>query len=315
MEGVAEDIDGRQPAVDAVRAFDRIYTRRFGLLGEGPEGSAMSLTEVRLLYELVHGEGRTVGVLARALDVDPGHVSRTIRRLEAAGLVRRATSTTDGRQSLLAPTSKGRRTLAPIERRTRERIGALLDAVPIDRRATLLSSMERIRSVLQPAEPANALSWLIRDPRPGDIGWTVHRQAALYAEACGWNREFEGLLAGIASRFIERFDAEREHCWSAKRDDAIVGAVFVVRKSARVAQLRMLYVEPSARGMGIGTRLVDECIAFARDRGYRSMVLWTNDVLVAARRICRAAGFGLVRSEKHRSFGKELVGQYWSRDL
>ena len=224
-------------------------------------------------------------------------------------------SATDGRQNLLALTGQGKRVFAPIERATRTQIEAMLSGVPSDRRGLLLRSMRTIRRVLDDAGDVVPEALVIREPRVGDVGWIVHRQAVLYADEYRWDATFEGLLAEIAGSFLKRFDPAFERCWVAELDGEIAGAVFLVRKSARVAQLRMLFVEPSARGRGIGARLVDECVAFARAKGYRRMVLWTNDVLVSARRLYEAAGFRLVGEERHRSFGHDLVGQRWSMAL
>ena len=301
--------------VDSVRAFNRFYTRRLGLLGAGLHDSRHSLPEVRVLYELAAAPGRSASELARALDLDLGYVSRLVKKLHAAGLVKKAPSPLDGRQSLLALTARGVKVFTPIEQATREQIATMLDGVPIDRRDTLLASMRAIHGVLEPEERSAKQACVIREPRVGDLGWIVHRQAALYAQEFGWDWTFEGMLAEIVAKFVEDFDPSRERCWIAERDGAIVGAVFLVRKTKQVAQLRMLFVEPSARGLGIGARLTDECIAFAKAKGYRSTVLWTNDILASARRIYEAAGFVLAREERHRSFGKDLVGQYWSLQL
>jgi DNA-binding MarR family transcriptional regulator/GNAT superfamily N-acetyltransferase len=307
--------DPTSEPVDAVRAFNRFYTRRLGLLGAGLQGSRYSLPEVRVLYELAAAPDRSASDLARALDLDLGYVSRLVKKLHAAGLVKKTPSPVDGRQSLLALTAKGVKVLTPIEQATREQIATLLDGVPPDLRDTLLGSMRTIQRVLDPGERSDSQVCVIREPRVGDLGWIVHRQAVLYAQEFGWDRTFEGMLAEIVAKFVKDFDAACERCWVAEREGAIVGAVFVVRKTKQVAQLRMLFVEPSARGLGLGARLTAECIAFAKAKGYRSMVLWTNDILSSARKIYLAAGFVLEREERHRSFGKDLVGQYWSLRL
>lgn len=307
--------EGEAASIDAIRAFNRFYTRRLGLLGRGLNDSAWSLTEIRAMYELAYASARGASELARTLALDLGYVSRMLKKLEAAGLVKRTPSAVDGRQSLLALTARGMKLFAGIERATRAQIGGMLVAVPLDQRGRLLDAMRTIHGLLEHDAAAAPAAYLIRDPKPGDLGWVVHRQAVLYTQEYGWNAEFEGLLAEIVARFVAKFDSQFERCWIAERAGTTAGSVFVVRKSARVAQLRMLFVEPSARGVGIGARLVDECIAFARARGYRTMVLWTNGVLTSARKIYQAAGFALVRSENHRSFGKDLVGQYWSLKL
>ena len=300
--------------IDSVRAFNRFYTRHTGLLEEGLLKSEFSLTEVRMLYELAHAEGLTASGLARDLGLDIGYMSRVLKRLHARGFMQRKRSADDARQSVLGLTTKGLKAFGPLEQATRDQVAGMLDGLPVDSRDKLLRSMRTIRRVLGDHDEAQP-PYLIRDPRPGDIGWIIHRHGALYAEEYGWDQTFEGLVAEIAGTFIRTFDPKLEHCWIAERDGDVVGSIFLVRKSARVAQLRLLYVEPSTRGLGIGRRLVDECIAFAKTTGYRTMTLWTNAVLVSARKIYQAAGFRLVKQERHRSFGKDLVGQNWDLNL
>ncbi len=300
--------------VDAMRSFNRFYTRQIGLLEEGLLKSDFSLTEVRVLYELAHADGLTASDLARELGLDLGYMSRVLKRLQARSLLRRGPSKTDARQSVLGLTAKGLKAFTPIEKATSDQMVGMLAAVPADGKAKLLRSMQTIRRLLGERDE-QAASYVIRDPRPGDIGWIIHRQGVLYAEEYGWEQSFEGLIAEIAGTFIRTFDPKLERCWIAERDDEVVGSVFLVRKSARVAQLRLLYVEPSTRGLGIGRRLVGECIAFAKAKGYRAMTLWTNDVLTSARKIYQAAGFELVKQERHRSFGMDLVGQNWDLKL
>jgi DNA-binding MarR family transcriptional regulator/N-acetylglutamate synthase-like GNAT family acetyltransferase len=300
--------------VDAVRAFNRFYTRRLGLLDDRHLRSTLSLAEVRALYEVAHEPGVAPSALAEGLGLDPGYVSRIVASLERQGFVSRAAASDDGRRSALSLTTEGRRTFAALERATRAQVGQILAGLTVDDRVDLVAAMNRIERLLEPQAPVDR-TFVLRDPHPGDIGWIIHRQGALYAAEYGWDWTYEGLIAGICAKFIERFDPTHEHCWIAERDGAIVGSVFLVRRSKTVAQLRLLYVEPSARGLGIGARLVDECIGFARRCGYRKMMLWTNDVLVSARKIYVAAGFTLVEEEPHRSFGHDLVGQNWSLDL
>jgi DNA-binding MarR family transcriptional regulator/GNAT superfamily N-acetyltransferase len=299
--------------VEAVRAFNRFYTRQLGLLDEAHLDSGLSLPEVRVLYEVAHGEDVSPGSLAKALALDAGYVSRLVSALEKRGALARSPSTTDARRAVLKLTTPGRRLMTALEGETKKRLETLLAPIASDDRSRLVAAMTTVEGVLSPAPAPPA--YLIRDPRPGDIGWVIHRQAEIYADEYGWDWTYEGLIAEIAGRFVTHFDPEREHCWLAERDGVVVGSVFVVRKSARTAQLRMLYVDPSARGLGIGARLVALCVDFARARGYRSMMLWTNDVLVSARRIYQAAGFTLIEEEPHRSFGKDLVGQNWSLAL
>ena len=302
----------RRASVDAVRAFNRFYTRRIGLLAEKHLESTLTLAQVRVLYEVAHGDGVSPSGLARGLGLDAGYVSRTIAALERRRLVSRSASTEDARRSLLVLTRTGRTTIAALERATHDQLASLLTDLSAEGARRLVEAMHAIERLLDPAavDPVT-----IRDPRPGDLGWIIHRQAVVYATEYGWDWTYEGLIAGICGRFVEGFDPERERCWVAARGDRIVGSVFLVRKSNTVGQLRLLYVEADARGLGLGARLVDECIAFARAAGYRRMTLWTNDVLVSARRIYEAAGFVLTGEERHRSFGKDLVGQQWALDL
>ena len=271
--------------VSAVRRFNRRYTQRLGLLDEGHLESAFSLAEVRILYELAHGQATTAASLVQGLGLDPGYVSRILRRLEKGGLVAREASARDGRVRLLRLTKRGEREFGHLDARAADAVGEMLRA----RRRTAA--------------------------RPGDMGWIVERHGAIYAEEYGWNSEFEALVARIVADFMRSHDAARERCWIAELEGKRVGSVLLVRHSGAVAKLRILFVEPAARGHGIGTRLVDECVQFARRARYRKIALWTNDVLVSARRIYQAAGFTLVHEEPHRSFGKKLVGQTWEMDL
>lgn len=300
--------------VARVRRFNRFYTRQIGLLEEGLLKSEFSLTELRVLYELAHQEGLRAVDITRQLGLDTGYLSRILKKFEAADLVERFQSETDARESNLKLTDNGRRTFEPLNRASQEQVAAMLATLRPEERVRLVHAMETIERLLghgnEPIVP-----YILRPPQAGDIGWIVHRQGVLYAEEYGWDETFEGLVAEIAGRFIQSFDARRERCWIAERENEAVGSVFLVRDSDEVAKLRLLYVEPTARSLGIGSRLVEECICFARDKGYRKLTLWTNDVLVSARRIYEAAGFKLVKEEPHHSFGKDLVGQYWQLDL
>jgi DNA-binding MarR family transcriptional regulator/GNAT superfamily N-acetyltransferase len=310
----ARDRAASESRIAAVRAFNRFYTRRIGVLRRRMYGSELSLAEVRVLYELAHRDGLTAGVLADELDVDRGYLSRILQGFERDGLIRRSRSDDDARQSHLALTARGRRAFAPLERASHDEVAALLAPLrPSDARQ-LVEAMGTIESLLAntPAPPPTVT---LRTHRPGDIGWVIERHGTLYAQEYGWDETFEALVATIAARFIERFDVERERCWIAERGGERVGSVFVVKRSPNVAQLRLLLVEPSARGLGIGGRLVDECLAFARSVGYRRMMLWTNGGLDAARAIYEARGFRLTREERHRSFGHDLVGQTFERAL
>ena len=300
---------------DALRRFNRFYTARIGALGGGHLGTPHSLTEARILFELGgHGAATSAG-LAQTLEIDPAQVSRTVARLDRAGLVTRARSDADRRAHLLTLTTQGTREFKRLDTRSRTRAAHLLEPLPEDRRARLLTAMRAIEEVLS-ATPAPAPVVVIRPHRPGDLGWVVSRHGAIYAEEYGWDSTFEGLVAGVAKTFLEKFDPRREGCWVAEIDGRPVGSVCLVRKSATVARLRLLIVEPSARGLKIGTRLVDECVRFARLAGYKKVTLWTNSILDAARRIYEQAGFVLVKtSPAERVFGKDLVFQTWDLTL
>src|SRR2546423_116937 len=300
--------------VDAVREFNRFYTSRIGVLAEGYLSSRFSVTEVRVLYELAHRGSATASELRRDLGIDAGYLSRILRGFARRGMLARTAAKDDARKSIVRLTSRGKATVAPLEARARDQIGALLEHVPAAEQDRLVTSMHTIERGLRPgplAKPKVAL----RSHRPGDMGWVVERHGALYWEEYGWDESFEALVADIVAKFVTHLDPKRERCWIAEVDGERAGCVFCVKKSKSVAELRLLLVDPQARGLGIGSRLVDECIRFARAAGYRELTLWTNDVLVAARRIYERAGFELVESERHRSFGKALVGQNWTLRL
>lgn len=304
--------------IAAVRRFSRFYTRTIGVLDQRFLKSSFSLSEGRVLYELAHRRALTARDVGERLGIDAGYLSRMLKGFAKRGLVRRTRSTADARERDLEITPTGHTALALLERRSHAEVGAMLAALPDAEQQRLVDAMGAIESVLGSDEAppaATRAGYRLRRPRPGDIGWIIHRQEVLYHSEYGWNADFEALIAGILSRFMIEFDPKREKCWIAERDGEIAGSVFVVKKSPAIAQLRMLYVEPDARGLGIGRRLVSECVAFARRKGYRKMTLWTNDVLVSARRIYEAAGFRLVKEEKHRSFGRDLVGQNWELKL
>ena len=304
--------------VEAVRRFNRFYTQRIGVLREGLYESTYSLVEVRVLYELAHANAPiTATELTRRLTVDAGYLSRILRSFEGDGLIRKTRSRNDGRQLHLTLTSAGRKALAPLERASRQEIAALLAPLSPGERDDVVGAMETIESRLDaPSRPSAAPApFILRPHRPGDIGWVVARHGALYAQEYGWDDSFEALVAEIAARFLKRFEPKHERCWIAERDGRNVGCVFLVRRTASVAQLRLLLVEPFARGSGIGRRLIAECIAFARAAGYRRMMLWTNGGLDAARHLYEEAGFRLTRDEPHHSFGKDLVGQTFELKL
>jgi DNA-binding MarR family transcriptional regulator/GNAT superfamily N-acetyltransferase len=302
--------------VAAVRRFNRFYTRCIGALDEGHLHSPFSLAEVRVLYEIAHDAGATATGLQRGLLLDAGYLSRLLSALEQKGLVTRKRSPSDGRQSLLALTAKGRKTFARLNARAHEDVGSFLAPLTERARQRVLEAMRTIETLLG-GEPRPSSPYLLRSHRAGDMGFIVHRQAVLYADEHDWNGEYEALISRIVAEFLERFDAARERCWIAERDGVTVGSVFLIRHPERegVAKLRLLYVEPSARGLGIGARLVRECTAFARAAGYHTITLWTNSVLTSARRLYEAEGYRLVHEEPHHSFGKDLVGQTWELTL
>jgi DNA-binding MarR family transcriptional regulator/GNAT superfamily N-acetyltransferase len=300
--------------VEAVRRFNRFYTKQIGVLDEGLLQSPFSLTEVRVLYELAHHESLTASELAKDLGLDAGYLSRILRRFEYCGFLERSPSQTDGRRSHLRLTQQGRDAFAPLDQRSHDEVAALMDKLPATEQKRLLAAMQAIENTLAPP-PAATTPYLLRSHQPGDMGWIIHRHGVLYAQEYGWNEEFEALVAEIAARFIQTFDPKRERCWIAERNGEIVGSVFLVRQSDKVAKLRLLLVEPAARGLGIGTRLVGECIRFARQAGYTKITLWTNDVLTAARHIYEKAGFLLVSEGPHHSFGHDLIEQTWELAL
>jgi DNA-binding MarR family transcriptional regulator/GNAT superfamily N-acetyltransferase len=301
-------------AVAAVRAFTRFYTRQIGLLDEGLLKSPFSLTEARVLYELAHRDGLTATDLGRDLGLDAGYLSRMLKRFEADGLIGRAAHATDARQSIIALTARGREAFAPLDVASQAQVAALLGGLSGGDGEKLVAAMAAVRRLMDGSRRA-APPCALRPLQVGDIGWIVHRQGLLYAREYGWDETYEALVAEILAAFVKNFDPQREAAWIAEQDGQVVGSVFLVRKSDAVAKLRLLYVEPSARGLGLGRRLVDECIAFARAKNYRTLTLWTNDVLVSARRIYQAAGFVLADEEKHHAFGKDLVGQNWNLEL
>ena len=297
-----------------VRAFNRFYTRQIGVLNKQVFQSDFSLTEGRLLYELAGGEGMTAGGLVEALNLDAGYLSRLIKTFTKKGLIMRKTSKSDARSATLTLTAAGRAALASLNKAASNEVRGMLKPLSVDEINKLLRSMETLRRLLGDY-PTAQVPYILRALRPGDIGWIIHRQGLLYFQEYGWDETCEALFAEILGNFVKNYDPKREQCWIAERNNEVVGSVFLARESDDTAKLRLLYVEPSARGLGIGRRLVDECIRFAKAKGYKILTLWTNDILVSARRIYQAAGFKLVDEKRHHSFGKDLVGQNWSLDL
>jgi DNA-binding MarR family transcriptional regulator/GNAT superfamily N-acetyltransferase len=308
MSGGAHDGD-----VAAVRSFNRFWTAQIGVLDAGLVDTPYSLTEARVLYELAQAAETDLVALRRRLDLDSGYVSRIMSRFKADGLVDAEASPADGRRQVIRLTASGRAAFALLDQRSADAVGALLDGLGAEDRRRLVAAMGVIEDVFS-SVPAPQ-PYVIRSLRPGDLGWVVHRHGVVYAQEYGWDATFEALVARVVADYIDHHDARREDAWIAELDGEPVGCVFCIRRDDRTAQLRILLVDPRARGLGIGARLVDECIRFARRAGYDEIVLWTNDVLVAARRIYEAAGFTLVEEEPHHSFGHDLVGQTWRLDL
>lgn len=296
-----------------MRAFNRFYTRRIGVLGDHLLESRYSLAEMRVLYELAHRKTATATQLGRDLGLDRGYLSRILARFARRKLIARTPAPDDARQSVLRMTARGRAAFAPLDARARKDVAAWLGPLAPAVRQEVVGAMQAIEQRLTARAPDPG--YTLRAHRPGDMGWVVHRHGALYAQEFGYDASFEAVVARIAADFIDHFDSARERCWIAERDGAIIGSVFLVKKTNTVAKLRMLLVEPSARGLGLGRRLVEECIAFARRSGYRSITLWTHSQLDAARRIYTQAGFALVAREAHSSFGKDLVDETWELAL
>jgi DNA-binding MarR family transcriptional regulator/GNAT superfamily N-acetyltransferase len=300
--------------VAAVRRFNRFYTARIGVLQEHLLESPFSLTEARVVYELAHHEQVTATALAEELSLDAGYLSRILRSFQKRGLITKRLSRTDGRQSLLSLSERGQAAFAKLNAASHREIGALLEGLPAAGQERLVKAMTAIEGLLG-AQPEHKAPYILRFHRPGDMGWVVQRHGELYAAEYSWDEHFEALVAEIVARFIRRYDSKRERCWIAEKDGENVGSVFLVQRARTVAQLRLLLVEPKARGLGIGRRLVEECSRFARAAGYRKIVLWTNSVLHAARRIYEQVGYRLVEEEPHHSFGHDLVGQTWELRL
>lgn len=301
------------PQVCVIRAFNRFYTRKIGVV-DGTASSPFSLAEARVLYELAHREQPTATDIRKELGLDAGYMSRILREFERRKLVTRARSKTDERQKFLSLTVKGRRVFAPLDERSNRDVAAMLEGLSCAQRKQLVEAAQSICRLLG-GKPESKVPYLLRQHQPGDMGWIVHRQAILYAEEYGWDETYEALAAEIVAQFIKNYDPKRERCWIAERDGARVGAVFVAKASDEVAKLRLLHVEAEARGLGIGKRLVEECVRFARHVGYQKITLWTQSILQAARHIYKHAGFRIVCEEQHHSFGKHLTAETWELDL
>jgi len=314
---MAEETEDR---VARVRRFNRFYTGRIGVLEERLLRSPFSLTEARVIYELARLGTATATQLGDELGLDAGYLSRILRGFRELGLIERRVSPDDGRRVLLSLTAAGREAYARLDAASADEVRTLLANLAPPERQRLVGAMDEIEDLLSPRAPRLELvrphaGVVLRPPRPGDLGWVVHRHGALYAEEYGWDERFEALVAEIVATFVRTIDPARERCWIAERDGKVLGSVFLVRVSDEVAKLRCLLVEPEARGLGIGSRLVDACVDFARKSGYRRVVLWTNSVLVDARRLYERAGFRKVHEEPNRDFGKDLIAETWELEL
>jgi len=300
--------------VAAVRRFNRFYTQKLGVLQRGWLDTPFSLTEARVLYEIKQRERATASDIVRDLGLDAGYLSRILRRFQKSGLIRKDVSPDDGRQSFLSMTTRGCKTFEPLETRTERQVGTVLGRLTEHEQDHLVSAMRAIETLIA-SEPKAESEIILRQPRPGDLGWVVARHAELYAREYGWAENFEGLCAQIVADFVSKHDPKCERCWIAEMGDQNVGCVFLVKDSNKVARLRLLLVDPAARGRGLGTRLTKECIQFARQCRYESITLWTHKVLTTARHVYERAGFRLTSSETRRSFGQNVVSEHWDLAL
>ena len=300
--------------VAAVRQFNRLYTRRIGVLRDNFLDSSFSLAEARVLYELTRRQSATASEIAAELGLDHGYLSRILRGFSERGLIAKTISAADRRQSLLSLTAKGRMAFAPVDKRSQDDCAAMLGKLSLPDQERVVTAMHIIERALGEA-PAPQVPFVLRPPRPGDMGWVVSRHGTVYGGEYGWDERIEALTAEIVAAFVRNFDPKRERCWIAERDGEIVGCVFIVKEDDTTARLRLLLVEPQARGLGVGGKLVDEAVQFSRATGYRKITLWTHSVLIGARRIYERAGFRLVTSWTHEEFGKELTGETWDLAL
>jgi len=300
--------------IAAVRRFNRFYTKHLGVLRHDWLDSPFSLTEARVLYEIRQRDRATATDIGRDLGLDAGYMSRILRRFQKTGLIRKQISPEDGRQSFLSITARGRKAFEPLEQRTEQQVGAVLNRLPASAQQHLVTAMDAIERMIDDAPKPDG-KIVLREPRPGDLGWVVARHAELYAEEYGWGENFEGICAQIVADYVKNLDPARERCWIAEMDGRNVGCVFLVKDANTVARLRLLLVDPAARGRGLGKRLTGECVRFARQRGYSSITLWTHQVLTAARHVYARAGFRLTSSEARKSFGKDVVSEYWDMTL
>jgi DNA-binding MarR family transcriptional regulator/GNAT superfamily N-acetyltransferase len=302
-------------SVQAVRSFNRFYTRQIGVLRDRFLGSPFSLAEARVLQEIAQHDQITATEVSKVLGLDPGYVSRMLLSFDRRGLLRRTRSNLDARRTHLSLTRSGKAAFARLNQQSEEDVAAMLRSLSADGQRRLVAAMRVIEQLLD-ARPEPATSYVLRPPQAGDLGWIVFRQGVLYAEEWGYNEEFEALVAAIVAGFVQHLRPSRERCWIAEKDGEIVGSVFLVQKSKTVAQLRLLLVEPSARGLGIGSRLIAECVRFARHAGYRKITLWTQSELNAARHLYKKAGFTRTATRPHDSFGRKgLVAETWDLEL
>jgi DNA-binding MarR family transcriptional regulator/GNAT superfamily N-acetyltransferase len=307
-------VDDVYQCAEAVRRFNRFYTKQMGVLNKDVLKSPFSMTEARVIYELALHETTTATELSNELELNAGYLSRILRSFAKRGLIDKKTSETDGRQSLLWLTEEGQGAFATLIAHSRNEIGATLGWLSREDQTRLVKAMDTIERLLGP-QLEHEVPYLLRPHRPGDMGWVVHRHGVLYAEEYGWDEQFEALVADIVAKFIQQYDPKWERCWIAEMDGENVGSAFVVRQSETVAKLRLMLVEPKARGLGIGKMLLGEAIRFAQQVGYQKMTLWTNNVLLTARNMYRKAGFQLVQEEPHHSFGANLIGETWELEL
>lgn len=300
--------------VEAMRRFNRFYTKQIGVLHQGLLDSSYSLTEARVIYEMAQHESITASELGAELDLDAGYLSRMLRNFQKQGLIDKEPNPHDQRQRILRLSESGLQVFAMLNTRSQQEIETLLSKHSPQEQARLIGAMRTIESLLE-AQPEQRVPYILRPPQPGDMGWVVARHGALYAQEYHWDESFEGFVAEIIAEYIQNFDPKMERCWIAEVNGENAGSVFVVKKTEEIAKLRMLIVDPKARGLGIGKRLVQECLRFARQKGYKRMTLWTNSCLLAARHIYQQAGFELVASEPYHDFGQDLVGETWEIEL
>jgi DNA-binding MarR family transcriptional regulator/N-acetylglutamate synthase-like GNAT family acetyltransferase len=307
-------IDDTDDQIAAVRAFNRFYTRKLGVLDQHLGKSPFSLSEARVLYELAHRDDLAAKEIGNELGLDPGYLSRIVQSFDERGLITRKPLPADRRQYQLSLTAKGRQSFAKLNLSSQNEVAAILARLSPNDATRLTQAMATIEAVLEQRQSQPA-AVMLRSHRVGDMGWVISRQAAAYAAEYNWDISYEALVAEICAQFIKTYDTAREHCWIAEVGGEPVGSIFLVKATDEIAKLRLLLVEKKARGLGVGRALVEQCIQGARERGYSKMTLWTQSILVAARGIYQSAGFRLLKEEKHHSFGADLVGETWERDL